>query len=63
MKARTVKATFEIREDYANAGVVFKVGNKIIEWKDLTYKEQVKMLNAWAYMHQLFDRFLKPFEK
>ena len=29
------------------------------EWKELTAKEQVKMLNAWAGMYELFYRFLK----
>lgn len=59
MKARKIRSTFEISEDYDNAGVVFKIGNKTIGWSDLTYKEQVKMLNAWAGMYELFYRFLK----
>ena len=58
MKARKVKATFEIREDYDNAGVVFYTGGKKVGWKDLTAKEQLKMLNAWANMYLLFYRFL-----
>ena len=59
MKARTIYSKFEIREDSNNAGVVFYAGNKKVEWKDLTYKEQVKTLNAWAGMYELFYRFLK----
>lgn len=63
MKARKVKATFEIREDYDNAGVAFYIGGKRTHWGDLTAKEQVKMLNAWASMYQLFYRFLKEEEQ
>lgn len=59
MKARTIKATFEIREDSNNAGVVFYIGGRKSEWNALTAKEQVKMLNAWAGMYELFYRFLK----
>lgn len=59
MKARKIKATFEIRLDSPNAGVCFYIGGKITEWNALTAKEQVKMLNAWAGMYELFYRFLK----
>ena len=59
MKARKVKATFEIQEDYNNAGVAFYISGRRHEWKDLTAKEQRKMLNAWAGMYNLFYRFLK----
>jgi hypothetical protein len=62
MKARKVKATFEIREDDNNAGVAFYISGRIHEWKDLTAKEQRKMLNAWAGMYNLFYRFLKEEE-
>lgn len=54
MKARTVKATFEIREDYDNAGVVFKIGNKVVGWEDLTYNEKVTMLESWMKTYQSF---------
>ena len=63
MKARKVKATFEIREDYNNAGVCYYIGGKKVGWAELTAKEQVKMLNAWANMYQLFYRFLKEKEQ
>lgn len=53
MKARTVKATFEIREDYYG-DVVFKVGNKVVEWEDLTYNEKVAMLESWMKTYQSF---------
>lgn len=59
MKSRTIKATFEIREDSQNAGVCFYIGGKKSDWKALTAKEQVKMLNAWAGMYELFYHFLK----
>lgn len=59
MKSRTIKATFEIREDSQNAGVCFYIGGKKSEWSALTAKEQVKMLNAWAGMYELFYHFLK----
>lgn len=59
MKSRTIKATFEIREDSQNAGVCFYIGGKKSEWSALTAKEQLKMLNAWAGMYELFYRFLK----
>lgn len=59
MKKRSIYSKFIIREDSHNAGVSFYVGNKRVEWKDLTYHEQVKMLNAWAGMYELFYRFLK----
>lgn len=58
-KARSIFAKFIIREDSHNAGVTFYSGNKKVDWKDLTAKEQVKMLNAWAGMYELFYRFLK----
>lgn len=59
MKSRKIKATFEIRLDSPNAGVCFYIGGKKSEWNALTAKEQVKMLNAWAGMYELFYRFLK----
>lgn len=59
MKARKIKATFEIREDSHNAGVCFYIGGRKSEWNALSAKEQVKMLNAWSGMYQLFYRFLK----
>lgn len=59
MKSRKIKATFENKEDSHNAGVCFYIGGKKSEWKELTAKEQVKMLNAWAGMYELFYRFLK----
>jgi hypothetical protein len=59
---RNIFAKFAIREDSHNAGVSFHIGNKLVEWKDLTYKEQVKMLNAWVGMYELFYRFLKEEE-
>jgi hypothetical protein len=59
MKARKIKATFEIKEDSLNAGVCFYIGGKKSEWKELTAREQVKMLNAWAGMYELFYKFLK----
>ena len=58
-KSRNIFTKFTIREDSLNAGVCFYIGNKLSEWKDLTYKEQVKVLNAWAGMYELFYRFLK----
>lgn len=60
---RNIFSKFAIREDSRNAGVSFYVGNKLVEWKDLTRKEQIKMLNAWAGMYELFYRFLKKEEE
>ena len=60
---RTVKAIFEISEESNLAGVQFKVGNKKLDWNELTKKEQIKMLNAWAGHHQLFYRFCKEAEE
>lgn len=60
---RNIFTKFSIREDSNDAGVCFYIGNKLSEWKDLTYKEQVKVLNAWAGMYQLFYRFLKEEEE
>lgn len=62
-KARKVYSKFVISEGNDNAGVSFHIGGKLVRWEDLTYKEQVKTLNAWAGMYQLFDRFLKKWEK
>lgn len=62
-KKRTIKSIFTIREDDNNAGVHFLVGNKLIGWEDLTRTEQVKTLNAWAGMFQLFSRHIKEEEK
>lgn len=58
-KARSISAKFIIREDSHNAGVTFYTGNNKVDWKDLTAKEQVKMLNAWGLMYRLFYEFLK----
>lgn len=60
---RNIFSKFAIREDSLNAGVSFYVGNKLVEWKDLTRKEQVKMLNAWGGMYELFYHFLKKEEE
>ena len=62
-KKRTIKSIFTIREDDNNAGLHFLVGNKLTAWEDLTYIEQVKTLNAWAGMYQLFQRHIKEEEK
>lgn len=59
MKTRTIKATFTIKDGSNTSGVVFKYGNKNIQWSELTHKEQVKMLCSWAGMYQLFYNFLK----
>jgi len=61
---RTIKATFNISEDSNNAGVKF-YGEKgrVVQWEDLSRKEQIKMLNAWAGMHGLFSRFVKEAEE
>lgn len=63
MKARKVKATFEIREDSDNAGVCYYISGKKVGWEDLTAREQRKMLSAWAGMYELFSRFLKEEEQ
>ncbi len=63
MKARKIYSKFVISEGENLAGVEFRTGNKIIMWENLTYKEQVKTLNAWINMYQLFGRFLKEEEK
>lgn len=60
---RKVKATFEIREDYDNAGVFYYIAGKKVSWGELTAKEQRKMLKAWAGMYELFYRFLKEEEQ
>ena len=59
MKARTITSRFVVGKDSDNAGVKFYVGNRAIDWKDLTYEEQIKTLNAWARMYQLFYYFVK----
>ena len=59
MKARRVNATFTIAEDSPNLGLVFKIGNKISRWEELTPLEQRKMLNGWSGMYLLFFRHLK----
>lgn len=58
-KARRINATFNIAEDDNNAGVCFYIAGRKSRWDELTAKEQVKMLNAWAGMYELFYRFLK----
>lgn len=57
---RTIKAIFEVAEDSDLAGIHFKVGNKSIDWGELTRMEQIHILNAWAGHYQLFAKFLKP---
>ena len=61
---RTIKATFDISEDSHNAGVKFYgEKGKVVQWEDLSRTEQIKMLNAWAGMLDLFSRFVKEEEK
>lgn len=61
---RTIKATFNISEDSNNAGVKFYgEKGKVVQWEDLSRTEQIKMLNAWAGMLDLFSRFVKEEEK
>jgi hypothetical protein len=43
-----IKAIFEIEADSDLAGVQFKCNGRTIEWRGLSRKEQVRMLNAWA---------------
>ena len=54
MKARTIKATIEISEDSNLAGVKFTCGKKTITLDDMTERERIKMLNAWAGYYRLF---------
>lgn len=54
MKARVIKAVFEISEDSHNAGVKFSSGNKTITFDDMTEAERVKMLDSWAGFYKLF---------
>lgn len=56
MKARTIKAIFEISEDSNIAGVKFTCGKKTITFDDMTERERIKMLNAWAGHYRLFYR-------
>lgn len=56
---RTIKAIFEVAEDSNLAAIYFKVGNKRIDWGELTRMEQIHILNAWAGHYQLFAKFLK----
>lgn len=61
---RTIKATFDISEDSNNAGVKFYgEKGKVVQWEDLSRTEQIKMLNAWAGMLDLFSRFVKGEKK
>lgn len=61
---RVIKATFDISEDSNNAGVKFYgEKGKVVQWEDLSRTEQIKMLNAWAGMCDLFSRFVKEGEK
>ena len=59
MSKRKIKAIFEIEEDSDLAGVQFKCNGKTIDWEDLTRREQVRMLNAWAGHRELFYKFIK----
>jgi len=60
---RTIKATFNIQEGSDLAGVKFYgEKGKVIHWSDLSRMEQIHMLNAWAWHHELFSRFLKEEE-
>lgn len=59
MSKRNIKAIFEIEEDSNLAGVQFKCNGKTIDWVELTRREQVRMLNAWAGHRELFYKFIK----
>lgn len=64
MKARDIKAVFEISEESNNASVKFSSGNKTITFDDMTEAERVKMLNTWAGFYQLFyDVYFKGGKK
>lgn len=57
--SRKIKAIFQIESDSCNVGVQFKCNGKTIDWEDLTRREQVRMLNAWAGHRELFYKFIK----
>ena len=59
MSKRKIKAIFEIEADSDNAGVQFKCNGKTIDWENLTRREQIRMLNAWAGHRELFYKFIK----
>ena len=59
MSKRKIKAIFEIEEDSNLAGVQFKCNGRAIDWVELTRREQVRMLNAWAGHRELFYKFIK----
>ena len=59
MSKRKIKAIFQIESDSYNVGVQFKCNGKTIDWEDLTRREQVRMLNAWAGHRELFYKFIK----
>ena len=56
--SRKIKAIFEIEADSDLAGVQFKCNGKTIDWENLTRREQVRMLNAWAGHRELFYKFI-----
>ncbi len=57
-----MKATIEINSDSPNASAKFEVDGKTANYRDLTYEEQVKVLNALADFYTLFKKFLKEEE-
>ena len=42
-----------------NASIVFKDGNKTVDWSALTKPEQIKMVDALHSFHHLFSKFIK----
>ena len=46
--------------DTDSAAIQFKKSNKLINWKDLSRSEQVKILNAFSAYYGLYSKFIKP---
>lgn len=42
-----------------NSGCVIKKGRKTMDWKELTRKEQVSIINTFENFYALFYHFLK----
>lgn len=52
-----MKVIIEVKDDLSSCQ--FKKGNKVIEWSDLTRKEQIVILNSISGQYNLFNRFIK----
>lgn len=59
MEERQNKLEATLSWDDHNVGIIFKEGSKVLDWDDFSREEQMKILNGFASLHNLFSRFIR----